>query len=285
MTRKRITQRFPWLTPLRQWQRKKCFYGGMYLDGHRYAAQKKSSIPGQTLLHRAKSSLYNKDTGFPMIFQENKVWNLRLAAAALDGLVIGPGETFSFWKSIRHADRDTPYKEGLVVVDGDLTTAPGGGLCQMSNLLFLLFLHSPLTIVERHPHQVKAFPDPEEGGLIGVDATVVEGWLDVKVKNDGYNTFRLEIALSDEDLVGKLFYDGEEDIYYRITNEDVVYIKEGGMIFQEADVIRHWERRGRRDAITSQKLYQSRCRIGYPLEEGVKIVDISKDEEGGRTDE
>ena len=97
--------------------------------------------------------MYNRSTGFSMMYQKNKVFNLKLAAATMDKLVIRPGETFSFWQLVRYADRDTPYREGLVEIDGKLTTRPGGGLCQISNLLFWMFLHTPLTIVERRGHQ------------------------------------------------------------------------------------------------------------------------------------
>lgn len=284
MTRKRLTQILPWLTPLRQWQRKSCFYAGMRLDGHRYSREKRESIPFQTLLYQAKSRLYNAETGFPMVFQENKVWNLKLAAKALDGLVIGPGETYSFWRSVRHADREEPYRDGLALVDGKLTTSHGGGLCQMSNMLFLLFLHSPLTIVERHPHQVKEFPDPEEDGLKGVDATVAEGWLDVKVKNEGYNTFRLSVSVGEEYLEGRLLYDGEDDAYYRISNDNLTYHREEGRIYEEVDVIRHMERRGRRDKVASQKLYHNRCEIRYPLQPNVKIVEKREKPNGGKRD-
>lgn len=74
--------------------------------------------------------------------------------------MIAPGETFSFWLAVRYADRHTPYKEGLAMVNGELVPQKGGGLCQLSNLLFWLFLNSPLTLVERHGHAVKDFPEP-----------------------------------------------------------------------------------------------------------------------------
>ena len=64
-----------------------------------------------------KRQMYNTQTGFDMRYQRNKVYNLKLAAAPLDGLIIGPGETFSFCQAVRHADRQVRYKEGLTVVD------------------------------------------------------------------------------------------------------------------------------------------------------------------------
>ena len=97
-----------------------------------------------------------------------------MVAAALDKVIIVPNETFSFWKLVRYADRDIPYKDGLTVVDGKLTTTSGGGLCQMNNLLFWMFLHTPFTVVERYGHGIKDFPELPSDAPMGVDATISE---------------------------------------------------------------------------------------------------------------
>ena len=99
MSRKRLTQRFPALIPLRQAQRKACFYLGMRLDGRRYAAGRGKLLPLEVFSQTVP--LYNRETGFPMVYQENKVFNLRLAAKELEGLLIRPGETFSFFRAVR----------------------------------------------------------------------------------------------------------------------------------------------------------------------------------------
>jgi len=173
MKRKRITQIFPWLIPLRTKQRKFCFYLGMRLDGHKYCTtQSADRLP--ILVYESVCPMYNRDTGFDLVYQENKVFNLKLAAVTVDNMLIRPGDTFSFSRATRYADRETPYKDGLVVVNGKLTTAPGGGMCQLTNLLFWIFLHSPLTIVERHGHRLKDFPESTSDAPIGVDATISE---------------------------------------------------------------------------------------------------------------
>ena len=162
MTRRRMTQIFPWLLPLRRWQRRFCFYAKMGWDDIPYATcRERQELPYP--LFETSCPMYNRETGFDMVYQENKVFNLKLAAATLDHLLIRPGETFSFWRLVRYADRDTPYRDGLSEVDGKLTVQKGGGLCQLSNLLCWMFLHTPLTLTERHGHQVKDFPEPPPG--------------------------------------------------------------------------------------------------------------------------
>ena len=89
MKRKRVTELFPGLLPLRKRQRVFCFYAGMSLDGNVYAKERKiDDLPW--VQYSGFSLLYNQQTGFDMKYQENKVFNLRLAAKKLDGLLIAP---------------------------------------------------------------------------------------------------------------------------------------------------------------------------------------------------
>lgn len=275
MERKRITQRFPWLIPLRTKQRVFCFYLGMRMDGAKYSeAQCKKLLP--YVLFESRCPMYNANTGFDMIYQENKVHNLKLAAAKLDGMLIRPGETFSFCRATRFADRDTPYREGLVVVDGKLTTAPGGGLCQITNLLFWVFMHSPLTVVERHGHRVKDFPEPPSDALIGVDATVAEGWKDLKVKNETDQTFQISITFDERCIIGGLYVERKPEAFWKVENGETIYRREGGRVWEEVDVIQKKVSACTGKTEEERTLYQNRCEIGYALPEGTRIEEASK---------
>ena len=79
MTRKRVTERFPWLLPIRQAQRKIFFYVGMRLDKNTYAqTQKKAHLSHE--IFETDSQMLNQNSGFDMKYQFNKVHNLKLAA-------------------------------------------------------------------------------------------------------------------------------------------------------------------------------------------------------------
>ena len=272
MARKRLTQRFPWLLPLRTRQRKFCFYLKMRMDQNRYArVQSKEKLP--VTLFSSSCPMRNADTGFPMVYQENKVHNLKLAAKPIDGLLIRPGESFSFWMAARHADREIPYRDGLTEVNGKLTTTPGGGLCMITNLLFWVFLHSPLTVVERHGHERKDFPEPPSDAPMGVDATVAEGWLDLKVRNDTNKTFQIGIDFDKTHIIGSLRMERDEGISYRVFNGPVTYFRQGNEIIESVDVMR--ERISKEDGqvLTETVLYCNQCEIGYPLPEGTQILE------------
>lgn len=263
MTRKRLTQRFPWLLPLRRKQRIFCFYLKMRFDENRYAAARsETALPYQVF--ETRCPMINRQTGFDLQFQENKVFNLKLAAKRLDGLLIRPGETFSFWQAVRGADREMPYKEGLAEINGRLTTQRGGGLCMLSNLLFWLLLHTPLTVLERHGHNVKDFPEPPSDAPLGVDATVAEGWLDLKVRNDTESTWQLMIGFDEEHIIGRIYTDRDMGDRYKVVNENLCYTREGGQVYEEVEVVR--KRCAASGAVTEREsLYKNRCAIGYQL--------------------
>lgn len=273
MERKRLTEVFPWILPLRKRQRNFCFYAGMAMDGRKYAAHmQERTMP--FIQAQSSSPLYNRETGFDMKYQENKVFNLKLTAKKLDGMVIRQGETFSFWKAVRYADKEEPYRDGLTVVNGKMVTTSGGGLCQMSNLLFDLFLHSPLRVVERKGHGKKEFPDPGTS-LVGMDATVSEGWIDLKVENRQPQAYQIKIDFDEERIYGFLRTEPEPDAEYEILNKNVTYVKKGGAIYQQADIYRKKNGRKQGTAGSEEKLYRNCCEIAYRLPECVEIKEES----------
>lgn len=265
MSRRYLTQFFPWLLPIRKKQRLFCFYAAMRFDRNHYCAtQQAEQLPHQ--LFASSCPMYNENTGFDMVYQENKVFNLKLAARPINGLMIRPGETFSFCWATRHADRDTPYKAGLTEVYGKLTTEQGGGLCMLSNLLFWLFLHTPLTVVERHGHRKKDFPEPPSDAPMGVDATVAAGWLDLKVRNDTDRTFQICIAFDEANIYGEI-RSNTDSSKYKVFNGPVSYYREGGLIFEEVDICR------KAAGDKEKTLYRNRCQIGYKLPENAPITE------------
>lgn len=259
MKRKRLTQMFPFLLSFRKWERKKLFYLSMKLDFHHYATTKMElfSYP----LFEAKTKLINEKTGYPLMYQKNKVYNLRLAASKLDRIVIRPGEVFSFWQLIGSISPND-YRNGLCVIDGKMISKKGGGLCQLSNTLMWLFLHTPLTMIERHPHMVKDFPNPDLPS--GVDATVQEGWCDLKVKNETRETFQLVFTFDDVNMYASIYTCFKHPYSYEVVPENLVYEEVDGKVYESVLLYQR-----RENLITNQVetkfLYQNRCEITYPV--------------------
>ncbi|MCH5199165.1 MAG: glycopeptide resistance accessory protein VanW [Oscillospiraceae bacterium] len=269
MQRRRLTQLFPFLLPVRKWQRKKLFYLKMRIDKNKYAKKISNNLLPCTVFETS-SLMVNQNSGYDIKFQLNKVHNLKLAAKKLDKLVIEPNETFSFCKSVRFADRYEPYLDGLCLVDGKIAGSYAGGLCQLSNMLFWLFLHTPLTVTERHGHAVEFFPSATEDLPCGTDATINEGWLDLKVLNETDNTFQIEIRFDSEYMYGRILSQKPADTDYTIYNSSVSYIRKNGRIYQLASVCRSETDKNTYEK-TEKELYRNKCEIAYKLPESIHI--------------
>lgn len=269
MPRKRLTQIFPWLLPLRRWQRKKLFYIKMRLDGARYSREFNTEILPYEVFSTS-SLMVNRNSGFPIKYQMNKVFNLKLAAKSLNRVVIKPKETFSFWQLARYADKNHRYKDGLTLIDGKIIGSYGGGLCQLSSMLFWLFLHTPLEIVERRGHAVESFPSTTEDNPCGTDASIDEGWLDLKVKNTTEHIFQLVLAFDDDYMYGSVYSDALSEFGYEIFNSEVRYYQKNGKTYQFAKV--NCRRTNlETKAAEEYELYQNTCEIGYKLPENIEI--------------
>jgi vancomycin resistance protein VanW len=114
---------------------------------------------------------------------ENKLQNLRRGASLVDGIVLQPGQAFSFWHCIGRASRANGFVEGRNIIQGRLQREFGGGLCQLSSLLYHLALLGGLHISERHPHSLDLYREEDRFAPLGADATVVWGVKDLRWSN------------------------------------------------------------------------------------------------------
>ena len=160
-----------------------------------------------------------------------------------------------------------------MVVNGQLQTIVGGGVCQISNLLFHLFLRTPLTLVERHCHGAKDFPDPPGDVLTGVDATVSEGWLDLKVTNETPVTYQLQLDVGQEQITGRILADAPPAYQYQLANRGLAYIRRGDTVWEEVDVLQQAYSTASGQLACTRFLYHNACPVGYTLPPETPIID------------
>ena len=128
-----------------------------YLPGKRYATTRSATqLPHQHASHR--TPLLRQLKGVDMWLQHNKVDSLKVAASCIDGLLLRPGETFSFWRLVGKPTARRGFKTGMVLRNGTVAQGMGGGLCQMTNLIYWMALHTELSITERWRHGFDVFP-------------------------------------------------------------------------------------------------------------------------------
>lgn len=150
-----------------------------------------------------KTPLLRKLKDVDMYLQYNKITNLKIAVEKLNNIVIKPGETFSYWKLIGKPTRRKGYKDGMILFSGNFKAGIGGGLCQLSNLIFWMTVHTPLTVVERYRHSYDVFPDSNRTQPFGSGATCVYNYRDLMIKNETDEIFQLCVNVGDEYLYGE----------------------------------------------------------------------------------
>ncbi|TSC66518.1 MAG: VanW family protein [Microgenomates group bacterium Gr01-1014_80] len=113
----------------------------------------------------------------------NRIYNLNLTASKMNGVLIPPGEVFSFNQTVGDVSAETGFKQAYVIKSGRTVLDDGGGVCQDSTTLFRAVLNAGLPVVSRtaHAYRVSYY---EQGFPPGLDATVFHPSVDFKFKND-----------------------------------------------------------------------------------------------------
>ena len=186
------------------------------LSGQSFAGRSDSLITSYKKF-KHQSLILRPLRGVDLQLQHNKRKNLELAAARMDQVVIYPGETFSVWKLVGRPTKRKGYLDGLVLTQGTITKGPGGGLCQLGNLLFWIAGHSPLTITERWRHGFDVFPDVNRSIPFGAGATLAYNYVDLQLTNNTPYCFRIHLWVDETHLHGELLCD---------TNYSSTYILE-----------------------------------------------------------
>jgi vancomycin resistance protein YoaR len=121
-----------------------------------------------------------------------KVHNIKLAASRLNGVVLRPGEVFSFNNELGPTTLKSGYQIGfgISVENGEMQTVPSvaGGICQVATTLLHAVFWAGYQIEERYPHLywIPNYGKPPKG-MTGLDATVDAPNLDFKFSNNTGN--------------------------------------------------------------------------------------------------
>lgn len=167
-----------------------------------------------------KTVLYRKLKDVDMWMQENKIINLGIAIRQIDRLLIRPGEVFSYWKWIGKPTKSKGYRDGMILHNGQFNSGTGGGLCRLSNLLFWMAVHTPLTIIERHRHGYDVFPDSNRTQPFGSGATCFYPHGDLMIQNNTDDTYEILLSLDDAYLNGEIRCSRAPCFRYRVVERN-----------------------------------------------------------------
>ncbi len=172
-----------------------------YLSSKRYASKRVATLLSHQHFSHATPML-RALSGVDMQLQINKKASLEVAAACIDGLVLKPGETFSFWRLVGKPTARRGFKTGLVLRNGMIQQDSGGGLCQMTNLIYWMTIHTDLTVVERWRHGFDVFPDAGRTQPFASGATCAYNYIDLQIRNDTPNIYQLRLHAKQDWLWG-----------------------------------------------------------------------------------
>jgi vancomycin resistance protein VanW len=237
---------------------KKRFSRHYRMDSYSFTCKKHQSL--------LKRKLGNSD---PML-QENKINNLKLAASKIDGIIINPGEVFSFWELVGKTTKKKGYIEGMQLSRGEVKTGIGGGICQLANLLYWMVLHSPLEVVERHHHSFDPFPDEGRVLPFGSGASVFYNYIDLRFKNPTNQPFQIRTWVTNSHLKGAIYTDKEWQFSYHIQERKHRFVKLRGKTFRENEIWRKVVDKTTGNCIREELLIKNFSEVKYHIfEEGL----------------
>lgn len=140
----------------------------------------------------------------------SRIFNINLAASRINGVLIAPGETFSFNKALGDVSAFTGYQQAYIIQNGRTVLGDGGGVCQVSTTFFRAILDSGLPIIERNAHAYRV-GYYEQDSPPGLDATIYVPSVDLKFKNDTDSYILVQTQVGEENQEISIFLYGKKD--------------------------------------------------------------------------
>ncbi len=202
-------------------------------------AHTQQDTPLPYLLKQENSPIYRNFRQVRRAMFDNKITNLRLALQHINGTVIEPGMTFSFWNGVGKPSAAKGYLPGLVIERGEPRDGIGGGLCQLANMIHWLALHSELTVTERHRHSFDVFADDHRSVPFGSGATIVYNYKDLRLTNHTAATYQLRFDLDAQQLTGVLYCSQMPVRKYHVEERDHCFITVGDNLYRRNSLYQH----------------------------------------------
>ncbi len=188
----------------------RCNYGDNLEISFRWLAPENTAAELYSLLFCDTLASYTTRAG--SIYGRNI--NLRLACEAINGMVLYPGDVFSYNGALGERTVEKGYQYGISYINGESVPDIGGGICQVSSTLYYCSVIADLKIVERWNHAYASSYTP-----LGTDATVFWGGCDFKFQNNTEYPIRIEASASYGNVTVKLIGTDTKDYYVKFVSE------------------------------------------------------------------
>ncbi|PZM85766.1 vancomycin resistance protein [Candidatus Gracilibacteria bacterium] len=228
---------------------------------------------------RHQSVLMRKLGDVDMSLQKNKIKNLEIASKKLDQLVINPGEIFSFWEIVGCPSYKKGYLDGILISRGKVKVGVGGGICQLGNLLYWMFLHTNVEIIERKHHSYDIFPDSGRVLPFSSGATLFYNYVDLKIKNTLDYPIQIKLWLDEKYLKGQILSDFPRQEKISVFEEFHSFVLYKNKFFRY-NIIKKSIKKD--ENIKIEEISENFCPVLYEitekeiLEKGYKLIKIKK---------
>lgn len=228
------------------------------------------------VIYKHNSLIRRKLGNVDLQLQENKAVNLSIAAPKITNIIIKPGESFSLWYLVGKCGKRQGYKEGLTIDNNKPSKGIAGGMCQLSNLIHWMILHTELEITEHHHHDnLDLFPDFKRVIPFGTGTSIMYNYLDYRFKNTTDKTYQLIIYTTDEYLCGELRSNKEEKYSYHIHAEDVFFSRENGVVYRNGKVYRTKIDKTTGNTIEKKLIRENHAKVCYDTS-NLDIIEITE---------
>ena len=150
----------------------------------------------------------------------NRQTNLRLACEAIDGVILYPGDVFSYNETLGERTAEKGYKYGASYSGGETISTIGGGICQVSSTLYYCCLQADMEILKRENHSYAPGYVP-----LGMDATVSWGYLDFSFRNNHDYPIRIDAKADGGSTTVSLVGTDTKDYYVKMEYVVTAYYK------------------------------------------------------------
>ena len=133
-----------------------------------------------------------------------KVHNIKKAIQLIEPVHIMPNEISSFCNIIGNTTSSKGYVASRSLTENSISETIGGGICQLSGLIYYISLIGDLEILERHNHSTDIYNDKTRFTPLGSDATIVYGYKDLKIKNNTNGPINFKFHLDNEKITIRL---------------------------------------------------------------------------------
>lgn len=253
-----------------------------------WARARGSAVDFPHVVAARTSPLRRAPDGAIAAFTEEKTHNLKLACARVNDLVVEPGEVFSFCRAVGKTTRAAGYLPALELIQGELRPEVGGGLCQLSNLLFLLSLDVNAAIVERHRHSFDLFRDVGRSVPFGCGATVFHNYVDFQFRNTLPFPVLLRAGVETEVLRGEVRAAQPLPFRVHIFETDHRFFRRGGDIYRANRIWKDVRWHDGHDS-AAELVLANECKVMYPADDLVpreaQAASIERSEEADRARE